>query len=81
MHHPWVMYCQAWHRHVCTALSVLQDGTMMWGFTVKCDEGGSMAMYTDDKLLRDSWVRTVQSAVRAKQTHEYIDQRWVLDTA
>lgn len=54
---------------------------MMWGFTVKCDEGGSMAMYTDDKLLRDSWVRTVQSAVRAKQTHEYIDQRWVLDTA
>lgn len=55
----------------------LQDGgVMMWGFTVKSDEGGSATLYTEDKALRDAWVRSLNMSAKARKHPQYINDRW-----
>jgi hypothetical protein len=45
---------------------------MMWGFTVRSEEGSTVTLYTEEKQLRDAWVRTINGYARSIVTPHYL---------
>lgn len=56
----------------------LQDGEVMYGLTIKSDEGEAVTVYSKDQLVRDQWVLTLNMAAHARQFPMNINDRCAL---
>eukprot|EP00983_Pelagomonas_calceolata_P087920 1157067-Pelagomonas_calceolata.AAC.7 len=48
---------------------------MMFGMTVKSDEGETLTLHSPDRFLRDAWVHTINMAAKARKSNMYINDR------
>eukprot|EP00200_Dunaliella_tertiolecta_P018264 CAMPEP_0202412734 /NCGR_PEP_ID=MMETSP1128-20130828/26766_1 /ASSEMBLY_ACC=CAM_ASM_000463 /TAXON_ID=3047 /ORGANISM="Dunaliella tertiolecta, Strain CCMP1320" /LENGTH=529 /DNA_ID=CAMNT_0049018703 /DNA_START=121 /DNA_END=1707 /DNA_ORIENTATION=- len=54
-------------------------GAMMFGMTVKSDEGETLTLHSPDRFLRDAWVHTINMAAKARKSNMYINDRYSID--
>ncbi|KAF5831424.1 hypothetical protein DUNSADRAFT_13159 [Dunaliella salina] len=67
---------QAWPEMRVTAKD---HGVMMFGMTVKSDEGETVTLHSPDRFLRDAWVQTINMAAKARRSNMYINDRFSID--